>query len=107
MGNCLGRDVVWLHCYGERFVDPAAGRPKGAPRLAKEEAPFIPADGAIPGGRDAAKDIVENVLGGEQIADTAIVTFNDSARLDLGGQPETVQTVQSSSASTSILLAAC
>ncbi|MGD0763052.1 MAG: type ISP restriction/modification enzyme [Roseiarcus sp.] len=45
----LGREVVWLHCYGERFVDPAAGRPKGPPRLAKSEAPFIPADGAIPG----------------------------------------------------------
>ena len=29
----LGREVVWLHCYGERFFDPAAGRPKEAPRL--------------------------------------------------------------------------
>ena len=28
---------------------PAAGRPKGPPRLPKGEAPFIPADGAIPG----------------------------------------------------------
>jgi len=44
----LGREVVWLHCYGERFIDPAAGRPKGPPRLAKGEAPFIPAGGAIP-----------------------------------------------------------
>jgi len=42
--------------------------------------------------------------GGEQIADTAIVTFNDSASFTLNGQPETVQTVQSSSANTSILL---
>jgi len=45
----LGREVVWLHCYGERFVDAAAGRPKGPPRLPKGEAPYIPADGAIPG----------------------------------------------------------
>ena len=45
----LGREVVWLHCYGERFVDAAAGRPKGPPRLPKGEAPFVPADGAIPG----------------------------------------------------------
>ena len=48
--------------------------------------------------------LIMNVNGGEQIADTAIVTFNDSASLTLGGQPETVQTVQSSSVSTSILL---
>ncbi|MFY9968974.1 MAG: type ISP restriction/modification enzyme, partial [Roseiarcus sp.] len=45
----LGREVVWLHCYGERFVDAAAGRPKGPPRLPENERPFIPADGAIPG----------------------------------------------------------
>ena len=24
----VGREVVWLHCYGERFADKAAGRPK-------------------------------------------------------------------------------
>jgi hypothetical protein len=44
----LGREVVWLHCYGERFVDAAAGRPKGSPRRPKETAPRIPAEGAIP-----------------------------------------------------------
>jgi predicted helicase len=45
----LGREAVWLHCYGERFVDAAAGRPKGPPRLPKTEAPFIPTAGTIPG----------------------------------------------------------
>ena len=45
----LGREVVWLHCYGERFVDPAAGRPKGPPRMPAGERPTIPAAGAIPG----------------------------------------------------------
>jgi len=44
----LGSEVVWLHCYGERFADPKAGRPKRAPRLPKDIAPRIPADGAIP-----------------------------------------------------------
>jgi Type ISP C-terminal specificity domain len=45
----LGREVVWLHCYGERFVDAATGRPKGPPRLPEDERPTIPAGGAIPG----------------------------------------------------------
>lgn len=45
----LGREIVWLHCYGERFTDPAKGRPAGAPRLPKGEGPTIPAGGAIPG----------------------------------------------------------
>ena len=45
----LGSEVIWLHCYGERFADAAAGRPKQAPRLPKEIAPTIPAKGAIPG----------------------------------------------------------
>jgi hypothetical protein len=44
----LGSEVIWLHCYGERFADPKAGRPKQAPRLAKEVAPRIPVGGAIP-----------------------------------------------------------
>ena len=46
-GVALGREIVWLHCYGERFVDASAGRPKGPPRLAKD-APRIPVNGAIP-----------------------------------------------------------
>lgn len=44
----LGREVVWLQTYGERFGDPGAGRPRTPPRLPRDEAPFIPAEGAIP-----------------------------------------------------------
>jgi hypothetical protein len=44
----LGSEVVWLHCYGERYADPKVGRPKQAPRLPKEGMPRIPAKGAIP-----------------------------------------------------------
>jgi Type ISP C-terminal specificity domain/N-6 DNA Methylase len=44
----LGSEVIWLHCYGERFADPASGRPKQAPRLPKDVAPQVPAGGAIP-----------------------------------------------------------
>ena len=52
----LGREVVWLHTYGERFADPKAGRPSGAPRLPKDKAPFIPRDGAIPGAPEPLPD---------------------------------------------------
>lgn len=45
----LGREVVWLHCYGERFADPAAGRPHAPPRMPAGERPTIPAEGEIPG----------------------------------------------------------
>jgi type ISP restriction-modification system protein/N-6 DNA methylase len=54
----LGREVVWLHSYGERFVDKNAGRPKGAPRM-KESAPTIPKDGAIPGKPELLPDKIE------------------------------------------------
>ena len=40
----LGREVVWLHTFGERFGE---GRPAGPPRVAKDE-PTIPAGGALP-----------------------------------------------------------
>ena len=52
----LGREVVWLHTYGERFDDAAAGRPKAAPRLPKGEAPSIPAEGMIPGAPEPLPD---------------------------------------------------
>jgi type ISP restriction-modification system protein len=55
----LGSEVIWLHCYGERFVDPAAGRPKQAPRLPRESAPFIPANGAIPSAPEPLPDVME------------------------------------------------
>jgi hypothetical protein len=42
----IGRKVIWLHTYGERFVDPSAGRPSGPPRA--PAGPTMPAAGAIP-----------------------------------------------------------
>ncbi|MGL4440127.1 MAG: type ISP restriction/modification enzyme [Bosea sp. (in: a-proteobacteria)] len=50
----IGREVVWLHCYGERFSDagaekPENRRPAGPPRMAKGTGPSIPKDGMIPG----------------------------------------------------------
>lgn len=44
----IGQEVIWLHCYGERFADPARGRAANSPRLQADEAPHVPKDGAIP-----------------------------------------------------------
>jgi hypothetical protein len=40
----LGREVIWLHSFGERFTE---GRPAGAPRVATNP-PTISKDGKIP-----------------------------------------------------------
>lgn len=52
----IGSEVIWLHCYGERFADPAAGRPHGPPRLPPGEGPTIPREGAIPGAPEPLPD---------------------------------------------------
>jgi len=44
----LGREVVWLQTFGERFVAPKEGRPGGAPRVTHGSGPRIPERGAIP-----------------------------------------------------------
>ena len=54
----LGREVVWLHTFGERFADAGAGRPPGPPRA--EPRPTVPDGGEIPDdaaeiGYDAAR----------------------------------------------------
>jgi hypothetical protein len=43
----LGRNVIWLHTFGDRMVDPKKGRPFGPPRLPPAKRPTIPANGAI------------------------------------------------------------
>jgi hypothetical protein len=55
----LGREVIWLHTFGERFADAATGRPLGAPRLPKADAPHITALGAIPGSPTPLPDAME------------------------------------------------
>ena len=52
----LGRRVIWLHTFGERFADKKADRPAGPPRMPKEKAPRIPKDGAIPDDPDSMPD---------------------------------------------------
>lgn len=55
----LGREVIWLHTYGERFDDAAAKRPKQTPRLDKVHAPTIPVGGAIPGAPEPLPDDID------------------------------------------------
>ena len=38
----IGEEIIWLHCFGERFADPRAKRPNGTPRLPQGERPIIP-----------------------------------------------------------------
>jgi predicted helicase len=52
----LGRRVIWLHTFGERFADAQADRPAGPPRLPKDRAPRIPKEGAIPDDADSMPD---------------------------------------------------
>jgi hypothetical protein len=52
----LGREVVWLHTFGERFSDPASGRSARPPRLPRENAPYVSANGAIPGAPEPLPD---------------------------------------------------
>ncbi|MCC6357473.1 MAG: N-6 DNA methylase [Phycisphaerales bacterium] len=52
----LGRKVIWLHTFGERFADAKGGRPPGPPRLPKARAPRIPKNGAIPDDPDSMPD---------------------------------------------------
>lgn len=49
----LGREVVWLHTFGERFAAPKEGRPASAPRLPVSEQPKVPAGAGIPSESDA------------------------------------------------------
>jgi hypothetical protein len=43
----IGRTIVWLHSFGERFVDPSRARPAAPPCMAREESPRVPKSDAI------------------------------------------------------------
>jgi hypothetical protein len=55
----LGAELIWLHTYGERFADPAAGRPKAPPRMPAGHRPAIPEDGGIPGAPEPLPETME------------------------------------------------
>ena len=56
----LGREVIWLHTYGERFADPAAGRPAAPPRMPKGQGPTIPVGGTIPSAPNPLPDTMHH-----------------------------------------------
>ena len=56
----IGREVIWLHCFGERFADLGAGRPGSPPRMAEGERPVIPKEGAIPTRPDSFPDRIDH-----------------------------------------------
>lgn len=51
----LGREVIWLHTFGERFAD---GHPAGPPRVPRNP-PTVPKDGAIPTTPDEFPDSID------------------------------------------------
>ena len=55
----IGREVVLLQCFSERFADSGAGQPMGAPRLPDGERPIILKDGAIPTDPDRFPDRIQ------------------------------------------------
>ena len=54
----LGREVIWLHTFGERFAAPAEGRPASAPRMLEASRPRIPEGGAIPSSAEAMPETI-------------------------------------------------
>ena len=55
----IGREIIWVHCFGERFTDSDSGRPGDPPRMQESERPIIPTEGAIPAGPDRFPDRID------------------------------------------------
>ncbi len=55
----LGRRVLWLHSFGERYVDAMDDRPAGSPRLPDDRAPKVPATGVISTAPDEMADCMD------------------------------------------------
>jgi hypothetical protein len=51
--------VIWLHTFGERFADPAQGRPPGQPKLPDAERPKVQAGHPIPDASQSFPDTID------------------------------------------------
>lgn len=56
----IGRQVLWLHTFGDRCADPSQGRPPGPPRLPSDRRPTIPKGGTIPADPDRMPDTISH-----------------------------------------------
>jgi hypothetical protein len=54
----IGKRVLWLHSYGQRFYDSTDDRPRRAPRLPRERAPRVLGGYPIPGDADHMPDVL-------------------------------------------------
>jgi hypothetical protein len=54
----LGREIIWLHTFGERCVAHQEGRPASAPRLPEDQRPSVPAGGEIPSEAEAMPETI-------------------------------------------------
>ena len=59
----LGRELIWLHTFGERFAD---GRAAGPPRVAVDP-PTVPKRGAIPSTPDGFPDSIDYDAAGRRL----------------------------------------
>lgn len=55
----IGKTVIWLHTFGERFTDPSHDRPNAPPRLPSDMAPQISLEGAISQAPGEMPDMIE------------------------------------------------
>ena len=55
----IGREVIWLHTFGDRFADPAQGRPAGQPKLPDAERPKVLAGHPIPDTQQGFPDSID------------------------------------------------
>lgn len=60
----LGREVIWLHSFGERMGD---GHPPGAPRLPEGERPTISKEGTIPQTPEGFPDSIDYDAGKQRL----------------------------------------
>ena len=59
----IGRTVIWLHTFGERFSDVASGRPSQSPRMSGPLIPRVPAGGEFQPAGDPMPDEISYDVG--------------------------------------------